>query len=59
MEAKLEAQRLIDSYGRIAAKNIINEIIDLLVELNSVKMCQFHKEIDYYNEVLKGIDLVN
>lgn len=38
------------------AKIDINGKIDLLRELNEVNLCQFNKEIEYWEEVLKEVD---
>ena len=49
----------IAGYGtcsRGCAKIDINGKIDLLRELNEVKLCNFHKEIKYWEEVLKEVE---
>lgn len=38
------------------AKLDVQGKIELLSELNSVKLCKFDKEIDYWNEVLKELE---
>lgn len=55
LPVKQEAERLRSKHGE-NAKSVCDEFISLLCELNSVKLCQFHKEIDYYNEVMKELD---
>jgi hypothetical protein len=50
-----EAQRLHDKHAE-NAKSVCDELISLLCELNSIKLCQFHKEIDYYNGVMKELE---
>lgn len=55
LPVKQEAQRLKERHGE-NAKAVCDELISLLCELNSIKLCQFLKEIDYYNDVMKELD---
>jgi hypothetical protein len=41
--------------GQIEAIAACNVVIQVLYDLSSTKMCQFHKEIDFWNEVILEI----
>jgi hypothetical protein len=52
-----QAQHLVETFGgnKDHAKKAVKVVINQLSDLNAVKMCQFHDEIDYWNTVLEKI----
>ncbi len=54
MDAKNKADRLVSIFGTSAPK-VVEEIVSVLSELNQTKMCNFDKEIDFWNEVAESL----